>query len=95
MVGYSFNTEEVLYSMPYSLPTLESGSTFLCPYVIIHHTAENSGLTIVTKPRRWLQRQWETFITMTPEERKLVEGSMNSQAHDATPKGEPATSSEQ
>jgi len=45
-------------------------------------------------PRRWLQRQWENFITMTPEEQKLVEESMNSQARDATPKGEPATSPE-
>ena len=80
--------------MAYSSPTLESGSTFLCLYVIIHHTSEKTGLTIVTKPRRWLQRQWETFITMTPEEWKLVERSMNSQARDATPKGEPPTSSE-
>ncbi|KAF8501037.1 hypothetical protein F5888DRAFT_1801562 [Russula emetica] len=45
-------------------------------------------------PRRWFQRQWEAFLTITPEERKLVEGSMSSQAGDKTPKGDDATPSE-
>lgn len=45
-------------------------------------------------PRRWVQRQREAFLTITPEERELVEGSVNSQAGTKTPKGKDATPSE-
>jgi len=32
--------------------------------------------SLILKPRRWLQRQQETFFSITPEERKLVEESV-------------------
>jgi hypothetical protein len=80
--------------MPYFWLTLETGSMSSCPYVVIALKQLKSSLTLTLKPRRWFQRQREAFLTITPEERKLVDGSVNSQAGDKTPKGVDAAPSE-
>ena len=93
----SSNVEKVSYFMPYSSPTLEIESMFLCPYVIITLDCCKFCLNVVLrqilKPRRWLQRQREAFFSITLEERKLVEESVAGQAHDETSKQDVLASS--
>jgi hypothetical protein len=78
--------------MQYSLPTLETESTSLCPYVIhgtllpVNVSSEHRLLPLILKLRRWFQRQRDSFFTITPEERKLVEESMTSRPHDESSK---------
>ena len=91
----SSSIRKVLYFMLYFLRISVIGSTSSCRYVVAAALLlRKANLISIVKPRRWLRRQQDAFFTITPEERKLVEGATDNRVHRETSAGHVAVPSD-